>query len=74
MASKTNTKTTTKTTKKVTSADVAVLDIHSQTNLDFKNSVLIVSLLVNVLVLVAWLMLKVTSQFDHQIAFLLFYR
>lgn len=74
MTSKTKTTKTTSTKKTASTIEAAVIDIHNQTDRDFKNAVLIVSLLVNVLVLIAWLTLKVTSQFDHQIAFFLFYR
>ncbi len=77
------TKTTTKKTSKVTTKKVALeavaatapLEvIPNQTDNDFKNAVLIVSLAVNAFVLIAWVTLKVTSQFDYQVANFLFYR
>jgi hypothetical protein len=46
----------------------------NQTDTDLKNAILIVSLLVNAFILIAWITLKVTSQFDYQIANFLFYR
>lgn len=78
------TKTTTKKTSKVTTkkaalvaeaVNVAPLEVvPNQTDTDFKNAVLIVSLTVNAFVLIAWVTLKVTSEFDYQIANFLFYR
>lgn len=41
---------------------------------DLKNSVLIVSVVVNLVVFTAWVMLQVTTQFDAQFANLLFNR
>ncbi|MEP7204703.1 MAG: hypothetical protein ABI716_00735 [Candidatus Saccharibacteria bacterium] len=41
---------------------------------DFKNSLLVVSLLVNAGFLIGWLALQVTTQYDHQVATFLFVR
>jgi hypothetical protein len=41
---------------------------------DLKNSVLIVSVVVNLVVFTAWVMLQVTTQFDAQFANILFTR
>lgn len=74
MTSKTkNTKTTSKKVEQ-TSAEVTAVAAIDQTDQDFKNALLIVSLAVNSIVLIAWVALKVTSQFDYQVASLLFYR
>ncbi len=77
MTSKTNTtkKTATKKVDTVTvEAEATALAIHDQTDMDFRNALLIVSVAVNVIVLISWLALKVTSQFDYQVASFLFYR
>ncbi len=41
---------------------------------DFKNSLLVVSLLVNAGFLIGWLVLQVTTQYDLQVATFLFVR
>jgi hypothetical protein len=43
-------------------------------NQDLKHSVLIVSIIVNLVVLTTWVALQVTSQYDAQIASVLFTR
>lgn len=52
--------------------NVAVLE--KQLSEDFKHSLLIVSLLANTFILVAWVTLQVTSQYDYEIATFLFFR
>lgn len=51
-------------------ADEAVMP-HSQVGHDLKNSVLIVSVLANLVVLVGWLLLQITSRYDASLAALL---
>lgn len=41
---------------------------------DFKNAALLVSVTINVAFFVGWLALQVTTQYDEQIAYLLFSR
>jgi hypothetical protein len=50
----------------------AVADL--KVNQDLKHSILIVSLVVNLAVFTAWIALQVTTQYDTQIASLLFTR
>lgn len=64
----------TKVQKLTEETEVTAVAIQKQTDADFKNSLLIVSLAVNVTLLIAWVALKVTSSFDYQVASLLFYR
>lgn len=45
-----------------------------QTNKDFKNSLLIVSVSINVFIFTAWLALQVTAAYDSQIASVLLVR
>lgn len=45
-----------------------------QTNRDFKNSLLIVSVGINVFIFTAWLALRVTTVYDGQVASILFTR
>lgn len=45
-----------------------------QTNQDFKNSLLIVSIGINVFIFTAWLALQVTNVYDSQVATALFTR
>lgn len=78
MTSKTNT--TKNTNNKTTPVSVsgnamaieAVQTYHADN--DFKTALLIVSLMTNLFILVAWVALKVTSEFDYQVATFLFYR
>ena len=70
----------TNTTKKEKVEAVVATAVHEseaaivRTNEDFKNAVLIVSLLVNVVILIAWIVLRITTFYDDQIAYLLFVR
>lgn len=41
---------------------------------DFRNALLIVSIFVNLVVLILWIILQVTTQHDYEIARLLFVR
>jgi hypothetical protein len=45
-----------------------------QTNKDFKNSLLIVSISINVFIFTAWLALQVTAAYDTQVASVLLVR
>lgn len=64
-----------KVTKEVAEAVEAVIAAPtSQMTQDLKNAVLIVSLVANLFVFTAWLTLQVTTQYDSQIATLLFNR
>ena len=47
---------------------------HMQVAHDLRNSVLIVSVVANLIVLTAWIALQVTTRYDMQIAALLFNR
>ena len=47
---------------------------HIKVSEDLKHSVLIVSIVANLFVLTAWIMLQVTTQYDNQIASFLFTR
>jgi hypothetical protein len=71
---KTPTKTSNITLEAVAAEGTPFAVASSQTDTDLKNAILIVSLLVNAFILIAWITLKVTSQFDYQIANFLFYR
>ena len=41
---------------------------------DFRNSILIVSLLINLFVFITWIVLQVTTQYDAEVAMFLFAR
>ena len=45
-----------------------------QTNKDFKNSLLIVSISINIFIFTAWLALQVTAAYDSQVASVLLMR
>lgn len=64
----------TKTTKKeeivLQGQEAAV----AQTNQDFRNAVLVVSIAVNLFILTAWVALQVTTAFDAEVAHFLFAR
>lgn len=47
---------------------------HMQVAHDLRNSVLIVSVVANLIVLTAWIALQVTTRYDMQVAALLFNR
>lgn len=55
-------------------AEEQVLPVVDQTTADFKNALLIVSLLVNAFILIAWVTLQVTTMYDAQVAAFLFVR
>lgn len=64
-----------------TKKDTTPSELFSQTitadlafNQDLKHSILIVSLMVNLIVFTTWIALQVTTQYDAQIASLLFTR
>lgn len=46
----------------------------TQTSQDLRNAVLIVSVVVNLFIFIAWLAMQVTTQYDAQIAGFLFNR
>lgn len=48
--------------------------LQSQLSQDFKNSLLVVSLIVNAFVLIGWITLQVTNLYDGQVAAFLFTR
>ena len=48
--------------------------VVDQTNQDLKNALLIVSLVVNAFILIAWITLQVTTLYDAQVAAFLFTR
>lgn len=48
--------------------------VNNRVSQDLKNSILIVSIVVNLIVLTSWIALQVTGQFDSQIASFLFTR
>jgi hypothetical protein len=52
----------------------ATMASGTQVNEDFKHALLIVSLLANAFVLIGWVALQVTSQYDYQVSLFLFYR
>lgn len=53
---------------------VAVAENGGQLFEDFKHSLLLVSLLANTFILIAWVTLQVTSMYDYQVSLFLFYR
>lgn len=55
-------------------AEALAVAIDQQLNQDIKHAVLIVSLLANAFVLLAWIALQVTTIYDYEVAKLLFYR
>lgn len=66
-----------KQNKKITTETEVVTDeivLQSQLNQDFKNSLLIVSLIVNAFVLIGWITLQVTNLYDAQVTAFLFTR
>jgi hypothetical protein len=65
------------TSKKISSKVTAAFGKNSKvasTFDDFKTAVLVISLLGNAVVLISWLVLHVTTQYDEQIATFLFVR
>jgi hypothetical protein len=65
-------KTKTNSSTQESFADTTVVDFA--VNQDLKHSILIVSLVVNLVVFTTWIALQVTTQYDTQIASLLFAR
>ncbi len=55
-------------------AEALAVAIDQQLNQDIKHAVLMVSLLANAFILLAWIALQVTSIYDYEVAKLLFYR
>lgn len=55
-------------------AEALAVAIDQQLNQDIKHAVLMVSLLANAFILLAWITLQVTSIYDYEVAKLLFYR
>ncbi len=69
----------TKTTRKKTTAKakdsfVATSAHIRATMSDFKSALLVVSLLINAFVLIGWIAVRITSQYDVQVASFLFNR
>ncbi len=57
--------------------DISVIsqaEIERATAEDFRNALLVVSIFVNLIVLVFWIILQVTTQHDYEIASLIFNR
>lgn len=61
-------------TKQPTRMNVQAAFAEMRMNEDLKHSILIVSLVINLVVLTIWVALQVTTQYDAQIAGLLFSR
>ncbi len=57
-----------------TDAAVATIATYDQTAQDFKNAVLIVSLIANAFILIGWITLQATTIYDGQLAMFLFAR
>lgn len=55
-------------------AEALAAAIDQQLNQDIKHAILIVSLLANVFILLAWIALQVTTVYDYEVAKFLFYR
>ena len=53
---------------------VQTLNVNQYVSQDLRNSILIVSIVVNLVVLTTWIALQVTTQFDGEVAGLLFNR
>lgn len=67
----------TNTTKKAVTKSAAKTTAsvkHPTAYEDFKNAALLVSVTINVAFFVGWLALQITTQYDSQIAYLLFNR
>ena len=64
----------TKTNKTTPEQAIESTVTHIKVSEDLKHSVLIVSIVANLFVLTAWIMLQVTTQYDNQIASFLFTR
>lgn len=55
-------------------ATVQIVNGNHYVSQDLKNSILIVSIVVNLVVLTTWIALQVTTQFDGEVAGFLFNR
>lgn len=55
-------------------AEALAVAIDQQLNQDIKHAVLMVSLLANAFILLAWIALQVTTIYDYEVAKFLFYR
>lgn len=65
----------TKTNKKVAEQTNELSTVtHIKVGEDLKHSVLIVSIVANLFILTAWILLQVTTRYDNQIASFLFTR
>lgn len=64
----------TNTTKTIEPIDKAQTVAFSNVSHDLRNAILIVSVVANLFIFTAWLMLQVTTQYDTQIANFLFNR
>jgi len=62
----------TKTTNENPTTEAENAVVLSHMGQDLKNSVLIVSLVANLIVLTAWIALQVTTQYDSQLASFIF--
>ena len=65
---------TKKTNTQPTVVDESAALVVDQTTQDFKNAVLVVSLVVNAFILIAWITLQATTMYDGQVAAFLFAR
>jgi hypothetical protein len=62
------------TQKQETETNIEIAFAELNINEDLKHSILIVSVVANLVVLTAWIALQVTTQYDAQIASFLFSR
>lgn len=62
------------TQKQETETNIEIAFAELKINEDLKHSILIVSVVANLVVLTAWIALQVTTQYDAQIASFLFSR
>lgn len=62
----------TQTNQELSAAEIAAATQY--TSRDVKNSIFIVSIVANLIVLTAWIALQVTTQFDGQLANFIFNR
>lgn len=61
-------KTTAKTKKVASKASADAWKVHQ----DFRNAALFVSVLINLIVFIGWLVLQFTSKYDEQVSAILF--
>ena len=78
MNQKTNNKSESKAVKdniqQIGQSTVSQVDLDKAIAADFRNALLVVSILANLVVLIFWVILQVTTQHDYEIASLLFQR